>query len=151
VNDVTLRHERLSDERSRIFNGNQIIAHLNWTDSMWVLTDAADRNVIHAFTDLRDPEDQGMAFLKSFPHLSTDTVLDFLLDPPTYVGQTEGERKCWVYTVWKMAVQTGKAPVKMVEWEDKNYAAAQAIYRRVVRKYGDNPPDKADELRELQA
>lgn len=150
MTDTALRHERITDERSRIFNGNQIVGHLVYSDSYWVLMDAADSRIVHVFTDLTDADDQGTAFLKSFPHLSTDVGLDFLLDPPTYVGQTEGERKCWLYTVWKMAVQTGKAPVKMSEWEATNYSAAQAIYRRVVRKYGDNPPDKADELRALQ-
>jgi hypothetical protein len=37
------------------------------------------------------------------------------------------------------------------EWSSKDFAAANAQYRRVRRKYNDTPPDKAAELKELMA
>lgn len=80
-----------------------------------------------------------------------DVGLDFLLDLPAFVGPTEGERACWVYTVWKQVCQSAKAESAMVLWTERDYKAAQMIYRRVRRKYIDSPPDKTDELKEAMS
>lgn len=144
-----LRLEKQGDERARIFHGNKIVGFLVWTDSFWMLQDGDERPV-HVFTDIMDVEDMSLAFAKSFEHLAEwNSELDFFLDPPTFVGPTEGERACWIYTAHKL-LSSGKS-VDFKEWSGGEFSAANAIYRRVRRKYGDNPPDKTAEVKEMTA
>lgn len=149
VTDTQLRLEKVDEENARIFNGAKIVGMLRWTDSCWLLADTDDRP-IHVFTDIDEVEDVGLAFAKSFEHLVAWGVdLDFFLDPPTFVGPSEGERACWIYTAWKL-LDSGK-PVDFREWSQQEFMAANAIYRRVRRKYGDSPPDKTAEVKEMTA
>lgn len=144
--------ERIDAESARILSGNSIVATLNWTDSFWVLYSppgAATPTVYPEFNSVDDVSDAFLAIVASGKLSAASADLDFLLDPPTFVGPTEGERRCWIYTAHKQ-IEGRKAPGDMREWTAANYAGAQAIYRRVVRKYGDAPPDRVDELRSLQ-
>lgn len=149
--EQTFKLERVDAETGRIFSGNQIVGTLNWTDSFWALDKGYGMPL--CFTDLRDPDEMSAAYLRAVGEgafAAQGTDLDFFLDPPTFVGPTDGERACWIYTAWKLLVD-GKPvdPVDFREWDASEFRAANAIYRRVVRKYGDSPPDKAEEVQEL--
>jgi hypothetical protein len=150
--------ERIDPENARILSGNTIVGTLNWTDSFWALflptSPGAKAQRAVPFQDCDELDDLDLAYMKAISggHLTArDASLDFFLDPPTFVGPTDGERACWTYTVWKQVCQTEKAPGNMALWSDKDYQAAQAIYRRVRRKYTDTPPDKTDELKEAMS
>lgn len=143
--------ERQDDENARILSGNTIVGTLNWTDSCWALVLPRSTQGVIAFPDCNEVEDMDLAFTRAIPSLVAAPVgLNFLLDPPTFVGITQGEQACWAYAVWKLVCQA--APAKrfsadMSEWKARDYQAAQAIYRRSVRKYGDCPPDHVAELK----
>jgi hypothetical protein len=145
--------ERIDTENARILSGNTIVGMLNWTDSFWALVTNEQR--IIPFMDCDEVDDLNIAYVHAIngDYLTPQDVrLDFLLDPPSFVGPTEDERACWVYTVWKQVVQSGKAESDMAEWTASDYKAAQMIYRRVRRKYDQHrPPDKTDELKEAMS
>lgn len=150
MTEQTFSLERIDTENARIMSGVTIVGNLSWTDSFWVLMDGTKARRVHVWTDLTEVDDMDSAFLLSISegYLSAQsTDLDFMLDPPTFVGPTEGERACWAYVVWKQI--TSGAPHQMEEWGPREYAGAATIYRRVRRKYGDSPPDKTGELKGL--
>lgn len=145
---ATYSLERIDDENARIVSGNHIVGTLNWTDSFWALFPSNGQRPV-VFDECDALDDLDLAFSKSVSeHFNKQsTGWDFFLDPPTFVGHSDGERKCWIYICWKL-VKDGANP-DFREWSGREFAAANAMYRRAVRKYGDNPPDKAEELKEL--
>jgi hypothetical protein len=156
--NLDFKLERIDAENARILSGNTIVGTLSWTDSFWALfvptSPGAKAQRAIPFTDCDEVDDLDIAYVHAINdgHLTPkDVGLDFLLDPPTFVGPTDGERACWVYTVWKQVCQSGKAESDMAAWSARDYQAAQTIYRRVRRKHGDTPPDKADELKAAMA
>lgn len=148
---ATFKLEKVDAEVGRVFVGERIVAHVVWTDSFWCLTGVNQDGILESFTDLTDLSDMGDAYVRAIASgkLESDAQLDFFLDPPTFVGASEGNRRCWIYTAHKL-VSSGKN-ADFREWDNSEFAAANAIFRRVVRKYGDSPPDKTDELKELMA
>ncbi len=147
---TAFRLERVDPEVGRVFAGDRIIAHVVWTDSFWCLTGVNRDGILATYTDLTDPAEMGDAYLRAIASGQfgeTDASWDFFLDPPTFVGESEGERKVWLYTAWKL-VSSGKS-ADFREWGGAEFAAANAIYRRSLRKYGDSPPDKTEALKEL--
>lgn len=150
---ATFRLETVDPEVGRIFAGDKIIAHVVWTDSFWCITGANRTGVLASYVDLTDAEEMGDAYLRAIADpamFGTASVeWDFFLDPPTFVGAEHGEAECWIYTAHKLVLGGGSADFR--EWSGKDFAAANAIYRRVRRKYGDSPPDKTEELRALMA
>jgi len=150
VTEAKFRLETVDPEVGRVFVGDRIVAHVVWTDSFWCVTGANRDGVLASYTDLTEPDEMGDAYLRYVSEQSDGNVeWDFFLDPPTFVEASEGGQACWVYTAYKL-VSSGKT-ADFREWQPGDFQAANAIYRRVRRKYGDNPPDKAAELRELMS
>jgi hypothetical protein len=151
---ASFKLERIDAENARIVSGNSIVGTLNWTDSFWALfvtaPGAQEKRAI-VFADCNELDDLDVAYTRAIAeHLKPASVeWDFFLDPPTFVGNTDGERACWIYVAWNL-VSTGKS-TDFREWGSKDFAAANAQYRRVRRKYNDNPPDRAEALKELMA
>lgn len=146
--------EQIDAENARIVSGNSIVGTLNWTDSFWALfltAPGAEHKRAIVFADCTELDDLDVAYTRAIAeHLKpASTEWDFFLDPPTFVGATDGERACWIYTAYKL-VSSGKS-ADFREWGSRDFAAANAQYRRVRRKYNDSPPDKAAELKELMA
>jgi hypothetical protein len=137
-----------------------IVGTLNWTDSFWALfiptSPGAQAKRAIPFTDCDERADLDLAYTRAITeHLKPASAeWDFFLDPPTFVGNSDGERACWIYVAWKLVTSGNSADFR--EWEGRDFAAANARtaaanaqYRRVRRKYNDSPPDKAEELKEL--
>lgn len=156
MTEQTFKLERQTDELARIVSGDHIVAELVWTDSFWAASiptspGATARRMV-PFVDLNEIEDVGVAYARAVAdgHFTAKGAdLDIFLDPPTFVGPTDGERACWLYTAWKLMEQGHSVDFR--EWGESDFAAVNAVYRRVVRKYGDSPPDKADAIGELVA
>src|SRR3954468_13851770 len=99
---VDFKLERIDTENARILSGNTIVGTLNWTDSFWALVTNDQRTIPFVGCDEIVDLDIAYGLAVSGDYLQPQDVgLDFLLDPPSFVGPTEGERACWVYTVWK--------------------------------------------------
>lgn len=150
MTDPTFTLDRIDSESARIVCGSRILGTLNWTDSFWALEIPGQKYV--AYPDCDTLDDLDIAFMKAVSEqFQSDDAskLDFFLDPPTFVGPGDGSRACWIYTAWKLITQGKSADPN--EWSGPEYAAANAIYRRVRRKYGDSPPDKTDAIKEVQA
>lgn len=142
--------ERIDAENARVVSGSRILGTLHWTDSFWCA-----RTPVSGYVPIREAdsiEDLPMAYALAVANSIFATpqamTLDFEVDPPTFVGSSPGELACWLYVAWKQ-VDAEKAPKAMADWTPKDFQAANTIYRRVRRKYGDSPPDKRDELRAL--
>jgi hypothetical protein len=155
MNRATFKLEQIDAETARIVSGNSIVGTLNWTDSFWALfiptAPGAQAKRAIPFTDCDEQGDLDLAYTRAVTeHLKPASAeWDFFLDPPTFVGNSDGERACWIYVAWKLVTSGNSADFR--EWEGRDFAAANAQYRRVRRKYNDSPPDKAEELKELMS